>query len=180
MRCHDFFIGLFLGERRPKTRMRQKQRLSPSITTCSEIPRFSERVAACILDFTGSLQTDDGEAVCIGNDKEHLQTCQAGNPTLTSAKRCSYGWHDDQLTSAEYNAVVSREISATWITWRRRAEDLVQECFTLRRTMRRRTLAWRENLLMPQTWTMFTTQTLTRQRNRRPFARNCNISPFCI
>ncbi|CAK9066277.1 unnamed protein product [Durusdinium trenchii] len=106
-----FVLDCFLGERRPKTRT-MTQRVSPSITTCAEIPRFSERVVACILDFTGTLQTDDGEAVCIGNDKEHLQACQAGNPTLTSAKRCSYGWHDDQLTSAEYTAVVSREISA--------------------------------------------------------------------
>ena len=31
---------------------------------------------------------------------------------MAAAKRCSYGWHNEQLTAAEYVATISREISA--------------------------------------------------------------------
>ena len=43
---------------------------------------------------------------------EHFDKCQNSVPAFATAKRCSYGWHEEQLTAAEYVAHVSREISA--------------------------------------------------------------------
>ena len=87
----DYVMGLFLKETRQCTR-RVIRRGRKKQTMLSEMPRLSEGVVATILNFVGNLVTEDGGPVCVGNNFDHLRTCQEAAPELAVAQRCSYGW----------------------------------------------------------------------------------------
>ena len=107
----DFVLEICQGERRPLARHRRKFGRRNKVV-CFEIPKLSVRVTSTILNFVGHLLAEDGDVVLLANDVEHFENCQNLVLEFSTAKRCSYGWHDEQLTSAEYVAYVSREISA--------------------------------------------------------------------
>ena len=107
----ESLLKMFTEPNRPKTRRTWKQGRRKR-TVCSTVPLVSERILGNIFDYVGHLTTEDGEAVLLGNSPEHFDTCVLHRPDLAAAKRCSYGWHNEQLTAAEYVATISREISA--------------------------------------------------------------------
>ena len=108
----ESLLKMFTEPNRPKTRRTWKQGRRKR-TVCSTVPLVSERILGNIFDYVGHLTTEDGEAVLLGNTPEHFDTCVLHRPDLAAAKRwCSYGWHNEQLTAAEYVATISREISA--------------------------------------------------------------------
>ncbi|CAL1153389.1 unnamed protein product [Cladocopium goreaui] len=107
----ESLLKMFTESNRPKTRRTWKQGRRKR-TVCSTVPLVSERILGNIFDYVGHLTTEDGEAVLLGNSPEHFDTCVLHRPDLAAAKRCSYGWHNEQLTAAEYVATISREISA--------------------------------------------------------------------
>lgn len=107
----DFVLECFFGDRRPLTRRRWKRGRRTHIVL-SQIPKMSVGVMSVILNFVGHLVNDEGEIVLLGNDVGHFAKCENIVGAFGSAKRCSYGWHDEQLTAAEYVAHVSREVSA--------------------------------------------------------------------
>eukprot|EP00435_Cladocopium_sp_Y103_P040571 s119_g11.t1 len=106
-----FLLDMFLGEQRPKTRRAWKRGRKKQMVV-SEIPKLSERVSGICFDYVGHVVNDAGETVLIGNNKEHFDNCARNEPELSSSKKCCYGWHNEQLTAAEYVASISREISA--------------------------------------------------------------------
>ena len=107
----EFVLESFLGERRPLTRCRRKLGRRSKVVL-SSIPKVSLRVMTAILNFVGHVVNDDGDIVLVANDAEHFKICQSLVVEFGTAKRCSFGWHDEQLTAAEYVAHVSREVSA--------------------------------------------------------------------
>jgi hypothetical protein len=107
----ESLLKIFTELNRPKTRRTWKQGRRKR-TVCSTIPLISERILGTIVDCVGHLTTEDGEAVLLGNIPEHFERYVWCIDQLAAAKRCSYGWHNEQLTAAEYVATISREISA--------------------------------------------------------------------
>ena len=108
----QFLMTILSGESRPTTRRQLKQGRRRKAVVLGEIPKFSERVIATVLNFVGFLISDEGETVLVGNTSDHFDSCHEKHPELRSAKRVSYGWHDEQLTSGEYVATVTCEVSA--------------------------------------------------------------------
>ncbi len=82
-------------------------------------PKFSHRVVELILDYTGWIRSD-GAAMCLlAGETDHLACCRAVYAAVATdvepvadVVEVSYGWHPEQLTAAEYNAHIVREISA--------------------------------------------------------------------
>ena len=105
----EFVLESFLGERRPLTRCRRK-RGRRTVVVLSELPKVSVRVISTILNFVGHLVNAEGEVVLVANNVEHFDRCQT--MACGSVRRCSFGWHDEQLTAQEYVAYVSREVSS--------------------------------------------------------------------
>ena len=104
-------LDMFLGGRRPLTRHRRKHGRRTTFVRFA-MPKLSICVTTSILNFVGELIDEDGDIVLVGNTVEHFEKCQNSVTDFSTAKRCSYGWHEEQLTAAEYVAYVSREISA--------------------------------------------------------------------
>ena len=55
-----------------------------------------------VLGCAGHLTTDDGEVAIMASTREHLEFCQNHVLGGVVSKRCSYGWHPEQLAAAEY------------------------------------------------------------------------------
>eukprot|EP00435_Cladocopium_sp_Y103_P048899 s1096_g14.t1 len=110
-----YLIESFTDAKRPVARVRKPQRARGKRASQLRgyvLPRFSVRVMTGILDFFGVVVDDGKEQTLIGNPQEHFTTASAVLSLGGSVRRASYGWHAEQLSAAEYVAVVSREVSA--------------------------------------------------------------------
>ena len=90
---------------RRKKRLRNKERGS---LRC--MPKFSARVIQGILDYVGYILTDNAEPIILASSPGQLEACRklCGRDALVF----SPGWHWEQLSAAEYNGFICRNVSA--------------------------------------------------------------------
>ena len=91
-------------------RMRRKQNLRGSLRC---MPKFSSRVVECILDYVGFVVSDNAEPIILASCPSQLIACRelCGRDALV----VSCGWHPEQLSAAEYNGYICRNVSANLI-----------------------------------------------------------------
>ena len=114
-RCLDFVLNCFTDGKRPigeERVLRRRKGKHGRLMKCYVMPGFSERVLSNILNFAGVLIDEDGEPTVVGNSSNHIEQCIRVLSLPSSIRCASYGWHPQQLSAAEYVAVVSREVSA--------------------------------------------------------------------
>ena len=111
----SFLLDCFAQVKRPLARVRKVHRARGKRSSQMKgfvLPCFSHRVLGIVFDFVGLLIDDDREMTLIGNSDEQFAKAAAVLSVGGSVRRASYGWHPEQLSAAEYVAVVSREVSA--------------------------------------------------------------------
>ena len=111
----SFLLDCFGQVKRPLARVRKVHRARGKRSSQMKgfvLPCFSHRVLSIVFDFVGLLIDDDREMTLIGNSDEQFAKAAAVLSVGGSVRRASYGWHPEQLSAAEYVAVVSREVSA--------------------------------------------------------------------
>ena len=90
----------------------RRRRGKQAVARAYELPRFSEHVMSIVLDFVGSVVDEDGAPTVLGNSQLHLRRCWEVLGLDATVRCASYGWHPQQLSAAEYSALVNREASA--------------------------------------------------------------------
>ena len=114
-KCLDFVLTCFTDGKRPigeERLLRRRKGKHSRLMKCYVMPAFSERVLSRILNFVGVLIDEDGEPTVVGNSSNHIEQCIRVLSLPSSIRCATYGWHPQQLSAAEYVAVVSREVSA--------------------------------------------------------------------
>ncbi|CAE7212339.1 unnamed protein product [Symbiodinium sp. CCMP2592] len=106
----DSLLGLlrksaFLFRR--KVRLRNKETSRGSLRC---MPKFSARVTEGILDYVGYVLNGNAEPIILASSPSQLKACRklcGGDAPVVSL-----GWHSEQLSAAEYNGFICRNVSA--------------------------------------------------------------------